>query len=48
MGYFTTHTHCDPIGGNKAIRDKTGCDVALHRIGALLSALTTIGLLLVV
>ncbi len=28
-----THTHCDHIGGNKRIQEKSGCDIALHRIG---------------
>jgi hydroxyacylglutathione hydrolase len=28
-----THTHCDHIGGNRAIQERSGCDIALHRIG---------------
>jgi len=28
-----THTHCDHIGGNAAIQQQSGCDIALHRIG---------------
>lgn len=28
-----THTHCDHIGGNKIVQDKSGCDIALHKIG---------------
>ena len=28
-----THTHCDHIGGNSAIQQLSGCDIALHRIG---------------
>jgi hydroxyacylglutathione hydrolase len=28
-----THCHCDHIGGNKRIQDKSGCDIALHKIG---------------
>ena len=30
---ISTHTHCDHIGGNKFIQEKSGCDIALHRIG---------------
>lgn len=29
----STHTHCDHIGGNKIIQQKSGCDIALHKIG---------------
>ena len=29
----STHTHCDHIGGNKFIQEKSGCDIALHKIG---------------
>ena len=29
----STHTHCDHIGGNRFIQEKSGCGVALHRIG---------------
>ena len=28
-----THTHCDHIGGNRAIQDASGCDIALHKVG---------------
>lgn len=30
---ITTHTHCDHIGGNHIIQRKSGCGIALHRIG---------------
>jgi glyoxylase-like metal-dependent hydrolase (beta-lactamase superfamily II) len=30
---ISTHCHCDHIGGNKIIQDRSRCDVALHRIG---------------
>ena len=30
---LSTHTHCDHIGGNHAIQQKSGCDIALHKIG---------------
>ncbi len=30
---INTHCHCDHIGGNKIIQDKSGCDIALHKIG---------------
>jgi hydroxyacylglutathione hydrolase len=30
---INTHTHCDHIGGNKMIQERSGCDIALHRIG---------------
>ena len=30
---INTHTHCDHIGGNKIIQQKSGCDIALHKIG---------------
>ena len=30
---ITTHCHCDHVGGNKIIQDKSGCDIALHEIG---------------
>ncbi len=29
----STHSHCDHIGGNFAIQQRSGCDVAMHRIG---------------
>lgn len=28
-----THTHCDHIGGNRTIQDRSDCEIALHRIG---------------
>ncbi len=30
---INTHTHCDHIGGNRIIQDRSGCDIALHRVG---------------
>lgn len=30
---ISTHTHCDHIGGNKMIQQKSGCDIALHAVG---------------
>ena len=30
---ISTHTHCDHIGGNRIIQDRSGCDIALHNIG---------------
>jgi len=30
---INTHCHCDHIGGNKVIQQKSGCDIALHKIG---------------
>jgi len=30
---INTHTHCDHIGGNKWVQEKSACDIALHRIG---------------
>ncbi len=30
---INTHTHCDHVGGNRAIQALSGCDIALHRIG---------------
>jgi glyoxylase-like metal-dependent hydrolase (beta-lactamase superfamily II) len=29
---FLTHCHYDHIGGNKAIKESTGCDIAAHEI----------------
>ena len=26
-------THCDHIGGNNRIQQKSGCDIALHKVG---------------
>jgi hydroxyacylglutathione hydrolase len=28
-----THSHCDHIGGNKAIQDRSSCMIAMHKIG---------------
>ena len=28
-----THTHCDHIGGNRIIQQRSGCDIALHEVG---------------
>ena len=30
---ISTHCHCDHIGGNMLIQDKSGCDIAVHKIG---------------
>lgn len=30
---INTHTHCDHIGGNRPIQQKSGCDIALHKVG---------------
>jgi glyoxylase-like metal-dependent hydrolase (beta-lactamase superfamily II) len=30
---ISTHTHCDHIGGNNRIQQKSGCEIALHRVG---------------
>jgi len=30
---ISTHTHCDHIGGNRGIQQRSGCGIALHRIG---------------
>ncbi|MDI6775969.1 MAG: MBL fold metallo-hydrolase [Syntrophales bacterium] len=30
---ISTHSHCDHIGGNKIIQEKSGCDIALHKVG---------------
>jgi hydroxyacylglutathione hydrolase len=30
---INTHTHCDHIGGNRKIQQKSGCDIALHTVG---------------
>ena len=28
-----THTHCDHIGGNRKIQEKSNCEIALHKVG---------------
>lgn len=30
---ISTHCHCDHIGGNRMIQQRSGCDIAMHRIG---------------
>ena len=30
---INTHTHSDHIGGNQIIQQKSGCDIALHKVG---------------
>jgi glyoxylase-like metal-dependent hydrolase (beta-lactamase superfamily II) len=30
---INTHTHCDHIGCNQIIQQKSGCDIALHKVG---------------
>ncbi len=30
---INTHCHCDHIGGNRIIQEKSGCDIALHKVG---------------
>jgi hydroxyacylglutathione hydrolase len=30
---ISTHTHTDHIGGNKMIQDRSGCGIALHKVG---------------
>ena len=30
---INTHCHCDHVGGNKIIQERSGCDVAMHTIG---------------
>ena len=30
---ISTHTHCDHIGGNNCIQQKSGCEIALHKVG---------------
>ncbi len=30
---ISTHCHCDHIGGNRIIQEKSGCDIALNKIG---------------
>jgi hydroxyacylglutathione hydrolase len=30
---INTHCHCDHVGGNKIIQEKSGCDIALHKVG---------------
>jgi len=28
-----THCHCDHVGGNKMIQEKSSCDIAMHKVG---------------
>lgn len=28
-----THCHCDHVGGNRVIQERSGCDIAVHEIG---------------
>ncbi|MBI5571886.1 MAG: MBL fold metallo-hydrolase [Desulfomonile tiedjei] len=28
-----THCHCDHVGGNRTIQERSGCDIAMHKIG---------------
>lgn len=28
-----THTHCDHVGANRLIQDRSGCNIALHSVG---------------
>ncbi|MBW2002424.1 MAG: MBL fold metallo-hydrolase [Deltaproteobacteria bacterium] len=30
---INTHTHCDHIGGNRIIQGRSGCDIALNKVG---------------
>jgi glyoxylase-like metal-dependent hydrolase (beta-lactamase superfamily II) len=30
---ISTHCHCDHIGGNRIIQQRSDCDIAMHRIG---------------
>jgi len=30
---ISTHSHCDHIGGNRIIQDRSGCDIAMHKRG---------------
>ena len=30
---INTHCHCDHIGGNKLIQERSGCNIAMHEIG---------------
>lgn len=30
---ISSHCHCDHIGGNKIIQERSSCDIAMHRIG---------------
>ena len=30
---INTHTHCDHIGGNSSIQERSNCEIALHRVG---------------
>ncbi len=30
---ISTHSHCDHIGGNRIIQERSGCEISMHRIG---------------
>jgi hydroxyacylglutathione hydrolase len=30
---ISTHCHCDHIGSNRIIQERSGCDIAMHKIG---------------
>lgn len=30
---ISTHCHCDHIGGNRLIQERSGCSIAMHRVG---------------
>lgn len=30
---INTHSHCDHVGGNRIIRERSGCEVFMHRVG---------------
>ena len=30
---INTHTHCDHIGGNHQVQQRSGCEIALHKVG---------------
>jgi hydroxyacylglutathione hydrolase len=30
---INTHCHCDHIGGNRIIQEKSGCDISMHKVG---------------
>jgi len=29
----STHSHCDHIGGNKIVQERSSCDIAMHKMG---------------